>query len=198
MGSWIGGDRDGNPNVNAATLDHAIRRQATTVFGYYLRETSALRGELSLTTRLVEVTPKLKKLADNSPDQSLHHQDEPYRLALMGIFERLQQSYNVLIAQQDADSNRLPAYENCEAYLDDLNLVADSLMKNRAQALIYPRLGKLIKAVETFGFHLATIDLRQSSDVHEAVITELFVQAGAEFSYAELMKKRKSGYCSRN
>ncbi len=191
MGSWIGGDRDGNPNVNAATLDHAIRRQATTVLGYYLQETSALRGELSLTTRLVEVTPKLKKLADNSPDQSLHHQDEPYRLALMGILERLQQSYNVLIAQQEADSNCLPAYENCEAYLDDLNLVADSLMKNRAEALIYPRLGKLIKAVETFGFHLATIDLRQSSDVHEAVITELFVLAGAEFSYAELDEEEK-------
>ncbi|HEY8085461.1 MAG TPA: phosphoenolpyruvate carboxylase, partial [Methylophilaceae bacterium] len=186
MGSWIGGDRDGNPNVNAATLDHAIRRQATTVFDYYLKETNALRGELSLTTRLVEVTPKLKKLADNSPDQSLHHQDEPYRQALMGVCERLQQSYKVLITQQDADSNCLPAYENCEAYLDDLNLVADSLMKNRAEALIYPRLGKLIKAVETFGFHLATIDLRQSSDVHEAVITELFTQAGAEFSYAEL------------
>jgi phosphoenolpyruvate carboxylase len=199
MGSWIGGDRDGNPNVNAATLEQAIRRQAATAFHYYLKETNSLRGELSLTTRLVEVTPKLKKLADHSPDKSPHHQDEPYRLALMAILERLQQTYKKLISQYDKsqeisqDAGSLPAYDNCGEYLDELNLVADSLMKNRAQALIYPRLGRLIKAVEIFGFHLATIDIRQSSDIHEAVITELFVHAGAEFTYAELTEQEKVG-----
>ena len=57
MGSWIGGDRDGNPNVNADTLEQAVARQAATVFYYYLKQTNALRAELSLTTRLVEVSP---------------------------------------------------------------------------------------------------------------------------------------------
>ncbi|MCE9633045.1 MAG: phosphoenolpyruvate carboxylase [Methylophilales bacterium] len=193
MGSWIGGDRDGNPNVNAATLEQAIRQHATTVFDYYIKETNTLRSELSLTTKLVTVSPKLKKLADNSPDQSPHHQDEPYRLALMAILEKLQQCQKNLIHHQNIskDEKELSAYEHCEAYLADLNIVANSLTDNNAHALVYPRLGKLIKAVETFGFHLATIDLRQSSDVHEAVITELFTNAGVDFNYAELDESEK-------
>jgi phosphoenolpyruvate carboxylase len=191
MGSWIGGDRDGNPNVNAATLDQAVMQQAVTVFNYYLQETNALRAELSLTTRLVEVTPELQKLADNSPDQSPHRQDEPYRLALMAVLERLRQSFRVFTGK-DADGDAtLPAYDSPETFLVDLKIIADSLIANRAQALVYSRLGKLIKAVETFGFHLATVDLRQSSDVHENVITELFTKAGENFSYKALNEEEK-------
>jgi len=183
MGSWIGGDRDGNPNVNAATLEQAIARQAATVFDYYLRETDALRSELSLTTRLVDVSPKLKKLADQSPDQSPHRQDEPYRLALVAVLERLRQSCKKLTGKECARYDTdLPAYEDCEAFLADLKTIAGSLTANSGQALVYPRLGKLIKALETFGFHLASIDLRQSSDVHESVITELFIKAGEDFN----------------
>jgi len=192
MGSWIGGDRDGNPNVNAATLEQAITRQAATALDFYLRETDALRAELSLTTRLVDVSPKLKKLADQSPDQSPHRQDEPYRLALVAILERLRQSRDSLAGQEVArDETALPAYEDSEAFLADLNTIAGSLTTHAGQALVYPRLGKLIKAVETFGFHLASIDLRQSSDVHEAVIRELFIKAGEDFSYAELDEAEK-------
>jgi phosphoenolpyruvate carboxylase len=192
MGSWIGGDRDGNPNVNAATLQQAIGQQAVTVFDYYLQETIALRGELSLTTRLVEVTTKLKKLAETSPDQSPHRQDEPYRLALVAVVERLRQTIRQM-TNRDAGGDKpvLAAYAASEEFLADLEIIADSLQANRGQALIYPRLGKLIKAVETFGFHLATIDLRQSSDVHESVITELFIKAGEGFSYAELDEAAK-------
>ncbi|HQR50791.1 MAG TPA: phosphoenolpyruvate carboxylase [Methylophilaceae bacterium] len=192
MGSWIGGDRDGNPNVNAATLEQAIARQAATVLDYYLRETDALRAELSLTTRLVDVSPKLKKLADHSPDQSPHRQDEPYRLALVAVLERLRQSCKALTGKKTPrNDDALPAYEDSEAFLADLDIIADSLIDHAGQALVYPRLGKLIKAVETFGFHLASIDLRQSSDVHENVITELFIKAGEDFSYNELGEAEK-------
>jgi phosphoenolpyruvate carboxylase len=192
MGSWIGGDRDGNPNVNADTLEQAVARQAATVFYYYLKQTNALRAELSLTTRLVEVSPKLRKLADNSPDQSPHRQDEPYRLALVAVLERLRQSCKMLTGKESArDDTALPAYQDCEAFLADLNVIAGSLAANAGQALVYPRLGKLIKAVETFGFHLASIDLRQSSDVHESVITELFIKAGEDFNYTELDEAEK-------
>ncbi len=188
MGSWIGGDRDGNPFVNADTLEQAIKQQAETVFNFYIQETSTLRGELSLTTRLVEVSPKLKKLADSSPDQSPHRQDEPYRLVLMGVLDKLKETHRLLTCRP---TTGVATYEDSETFLKELRLIAESLNANRGQALVYPRLGKLIKAVETFGFHLATIDLRQSSDVHENVITELFQKAGADFNYAELDEAEK-------
>ncbi len=188
MGSWIGGDRDGNPFVNADTLEQAIKQQAETVFNFYIQETSTLRSELSLTTRLVEVSPKIRKLAENSPDQSPHRQDEPYRLVLMGVLEKLKETHRLLTCRPTTGA---ATYEDNEAFLKELNLIAESLNANRGQALVYPRLGKLIKAVETFGFHLASIDLRQSSDVHENVIAELFMKAGADFNYAELEEAEK-------
>lgn len=192
MGSWIGGDRDGNPFVNAATLEQAVTQQARTVFQYYRTETNALRGELSMTTQLVEVTPELKKLAESSPDQSPHRQDEPYRLALMAILDRLKATQLALIGDGVNDEPpELAPYTDCDEYLTDLEIIAASLEAHCGKALIYPRLGKLIKAVETFGFHLATIDLRQSSDVHEAVIAELFAKADEDFDYAELDEATK-------
>lgn len=185
MGSWIGGDRDGNPNVNANTLLQAATRQAATVLDYTLQQIRALRSELSVTTRLIEVSPKIKKLAEQSVDASPHRQDEPYRLVLATMLERLQRTRALLVeGVAEAQQNAARAYANSEELLNDLGLIADSLNANAGQALVYPRLGKLIKAVETFGFHLASIDLRQSSDVHEQVIAELFGKAGADVDYA--------------
>lgn len=197
MGTWIGGDRDGNPNVNASTLVLATEQQAKVVFEHYLRELASLKGELSPTTRLVKVTPELMALANASPDQSPHRQDEPYRLAITTIMTRLEQTLDKISKYEDAFHLHQNASSSCifylapELFLDDLNIVADSLIKNHGESLVYPRLGKLIKAVETFGFHLATIDLRQSSDVHETVITELFLNAGYNFDYAALAESEK-------
>ncbi len=197
MGSWIGGDRDGNPNVNASTLEQATQQQASTVFEHYLRELNSLKAELSPTTRLVSVTPELLTLASTSPDKSPHRQDEPYRLAVMTVLARLSENFQQLTggdASQYCDkkiSGDFVAYANAEAFLADLNIIADSLIKNNGELLVYPRLGKLIKAVETFGFHLATIDLRQSSDVHETVLKELFLSAGYSFDYTALPESEK-------
>ena len=152
---------------------------------------------MSPTTRLVSVTPELIKLASTSPDQSPHRQDEPYRLAIISTLGRLSQSFQQLTgADASLHTDKYPAgtfapYSEPEEFLTDLNIIADSLIKNHGELLVYPRLGKLIKAVETFGFHLATIDLRQSSDVHEAVLNELFLSAGYSFDYAELLESEK-------
>ncbi len=175
MGSWIGGDRDGNPFVNATTLATAIDKQAITACGYYLKELDALRRELSLSIRLVDASPELIALSEDSTDQSPHRQDECYRLALNAIYARMLATSKQITVQEDLgiDFDTKP-YAQAEDLLHDLNIIADSLQQNHGQALIYPRLGKLIKAVDSFGFHLATIDIRQSSDVHEAVIKELF------------------------
>ncbi|MRT33337.1 phosphoenolpyruvate carboxylase, partial [Xylella fastidiosa subsp. multiplex] len=78
MGSWIGGDRDGNPNVDAGTLERALLRQATMLFEHYLQEVHALGAELSITTLLIAADPALQALADRSGDDSPHRSDEPY------------------------------------------------------------------------------------------------------------------------
>jgi phosphoenolpyruvate carboxylase len=197
MGSWIGGDRDGNPNVNAATLESATIQQSTVAFEHYLREISSLRKELTPTTRLVNVSQELLDLASTSQDHSPHRQDEPYRLAIMAVMARLSLSFQSLIggdASLHIENNlaeNLKPYVNADEFLADLNIIANSLIKNHGELLVYPRLGKLIKAVETFGFHLATIDLRQSSDVHEAVLKELFLKAGFSFDYSQLNETEK-------
>ena len=89
MGSWIGGDRDGNPNVNAETLELALREQCETALRYYLTEVHELGAELSISCTLVGCTPELTALADRSGDTSPHRQDEHYRRALIGIYARL-------------------------------------------------------------------------------------------------------------
>jgi len=97
-----------------------------------------------------------------------------------------------LAIQEDATDNKVIAYEKAESLLADLNVITCSLMQNKGQVLIYSRLGELIKAIETFCFHLATVDIRQSSDVHEAVFEELLMKAGFDFNYSELDEQEKN------
>jgi phosphoenolpyruvate carboxylase len=196
MGSWIGGDRDGNPFVDGTTLREAVRLQAVTVFRFYLDELAELKRELGVSTRLIGVAEAVMALAKASRDQSAHRMDEPYRLALNGVHDRLLVTAESLLAGAGwtiaKEVDALP-YDSPEALLQPLQAIADSLRKHHGEALIYPRLGKLMKAVESFGFHLATVDIRQSSDVHEAVISELLQKAGYEFDYAEFNEDEKIG-----
>ncbi len=193
MGSWIGGDRDGNPFVNGATLTQAVSMQSTTAFMFYLKELDALRRELSISTRLIGVNAEVLEMAKLSLDQSPHRMDEPYRLALNGIYDRLVATAKQLLPQIELReaSNDAKTYASADELLASLNVLVDSLKEYGGDGLIYPRIGKLVKAIETFGFHLATIDVRQSSDVHEAVIKELFHKAGYDFNYDELTEEEK-------
>ncbi len=189
MGNWIGGDRDGNPYVDSKTLDQAITKQCATVIEYYLVETDKLARELSLTTRLVNISDELEQLADASSDNTPQRQDEPYRRAMLTIHHRLKQNQRRLMGKSTEEIDT--SYETSADYLKDLKTVAASLESNRAMAVVSPRLGKLMKAIETFGFHLATIDLRQSSDTHEAVIRELLIKSGAGYDYSALNEREK-------
>ena len=193
MGSWIGGDRDGNPNVNADTMKHALVRQSTAIFDFYLDEVHALGAELSISTLLVGVSPELQALADASPDQSDHRSDEPYRRALIGLYARLAATARTLGAAHVLRQEVGPAapYETPEAFTRDLQVLADSLKTHHGAALVNPRLAVLRRASEIFGFHLATLDMRQSSNVHERVLAELFSRAGAEKNYGTLGEEEK-------
>lgn len=193
MGSWIGGDRDGNPNVNADTMRHAVMRHATTILDWYLDEVHALGAELSTSTLMVDITPAMQSLAERSTDQSPHREDEPYRRALIGIYARLAASARELGATNilRKEVGHAAPYLDANAFAADLEIVAESLAANHGAMLILPRLAGLMRAARIFGFHLASLDMRQTSDVHERVLAELFEKAGVEADYAALSEDGK-------
>ncbi len=188
MGHWIGGDRDGNPFVSADTLRMAMARQSETALRHYLVQVHELGAELSNSATLCRVTPELQALAERSSDQNPHRLDEPYRRALIGVYARLAATLEQLtgtqalrhaVAAQDA-------YPSAQHFLADLQIIDVSLASHHAQALTGVRLKPLQRAVQVFGFHLATLDLRQSSDKHEVVVAELLRVARIETDYAGL------------
>src|SRR5450830_279736 len=195
MGQWIGGDRDGNPNVNAQTLVHALSRQGDVALRHYLTEVHLLGEELSLSAMLVNCLAPMQALAERSPDSNEHRKDEPYRRALIGVYARLAAVLKNLTGGEAARHAVAPqnAYKTAEDFLADLRTIEASLLAHHGAALVAQRLHPLIRAVEVFGFHLATVDLRQSSDQHEAVMAELLTVARLESAYPQLdeMAKRR-------
>ena len=189
IGQWIGGDRDGNPNVTADTLELALRRQSEVALRHYLNEIHQLGAELSMSSLLVKVSPAMQVLALASPDDSSHRQDEPYRRALTGVYARLAATLTVLSGGREAMRHAvgvMTPYADAEELLADLRTIDTSLARHHGQALALQRLRPLIRAVQVFGFHLATVDLRQSSDKHEAVLAELLRVAAVESDYSAL------------
>ncbi len=193
MGQWIGGDRDGNPNVSADTLAQALRRQSEVALRHYLTEVHLLGGELSLSALLVPVTPEMEQLALSSPDTNEHRLDEPYRRALTGIYARLAATLRALTGGEAARHAVVPQnpYADAREFLAQLRTIDASLQAHHGGALAMERLHPLVRAVEVFGFHLATVDLRQSSDQHERVVAELLAVARIEPDYAALDETAK-------
>jgi len=193
MGQWIGGDRDGNPNVTAQTLEHALTRQSEVALRHYLTEVHFLGSELSLSAMLVPFGPEMQALAAQSPDTDEHRQDEPYRRALTGMYARLAATLKALTGGDAARHAVAPQnpYASAAEFLADLRVIEVSLRSHHAEALAAQRLHPLIRAVEVFGFHLATVDLRQSSDKHEEVVAELLATARVEKHYSQLDEHAK-------
>ncbi len=185
IGSWIGGDRDGNPFVNRDVLVYGIKQQSRLVFEYYLEQVHALGAELPLSLHLVSVSPQLKELAETSSDRSEQRLDEPYRRVLILIYARLAATAQKLNGQE---ALRHPAaqakpYANATEFVTDLEIVSASLDANRSSELARGRLRDTIHAARAFRFHLAPLDLRQNSDVHERIVAELFASAGVGSDY---------------
>lgn len=193
MGQWIGGDRDGNPFVTSQTLQLALTRQSDVILRHYLREVHALGGELSMSGHLVKISADMQALAVRSPDQNPHRQDEPYRRALTGIYARLAATLENLSGGQAARHALAPEhpYLSAEDFLKDLRVIDGSLRSHHGGAMADQRLRQLLIAVRTFGFHLATVDLRQSSDQHELTVGELLRAARICSDYASLNEETK-------
>jgi phosphoenolpyruvate carboxylase len=187
IGTWIGGDRDGNPNVGAATLELALAQQARLALGHYLAEVHELGRELPVSTRIRAAPPEIEAAADASGDDSPYRSDEPYRRIVSGVYARLAATAKALCGLEavPAPSVQRPAYAGPEALDADLALIERGLEAQGAGRLAAGRLRALRRKVDVFGFHLARIDLRQSSGEHEAVVAELLARAGVAQDYAK-------------
>lgn len=189
VGNWIGGDRDGNPFVQAPQLRSALGRGCEAALVHYMDAIHALGAELSVSTELAHVPEAVLRLAEASGDTSPSRQDEPYRRALSGIYARLAATHEALVGHAPPRPSALrgKAYAAPGDLRRDLVTVAQGLASEGDGALATGgALGRLIRAVETFGFHLATLDMRQNSAVHERVVAELLSQAGVEADYLAL------------
>ncbi|HWS13842.1 MAG TPA: phosphoenolpyruvate carboxylase, partial [Rhodocyclaceae bacterium] len=194
LGSWIGGDRDGNPYVTAQVLRQTLRMQSARVLDFYLEEVHQLGGELPLAEGLVTVSEALAELADRSPDRSPHRQDEPYRRALSGIYARLAataRSLDQFEALRHAVGDA-PPYETSGEFAADLDTLHNSLAANGSLTLARGRLRGLRRAADAFGFHLAPLDLRQNSDVHERVVAELLAAARPALDYRAMTEPQRT------
>ncbi|WP_084583634.1 phosphoenolpyruvate carboxylase [Sphingomonas azotifigens] len=186
-GSWIGGDRDGNPFVTAESMRFALARAAETVLDHYLESVHLLGAELSISTEHTQVPEAVLALAEASGDTGKSRTDEPYRRALTGIYARLSATHRELVGKQPARPSPIAAqpYGHPAEFREDLVAIARGLADGGPLAT-GGALGRLIRAVETFGFHLATLDMRQNSAIHERVVAELLKSAGVCDDYAAL------------
>ena len=187
MGSWIGGDRDGNPFVTADVMRGTLRLQSSRVMNFYLEQLHELGAELSLAAHLADVSEELRALAGRSPDSSPHRSGEPYRLAVSGIYARL----TATAAKLEVETTRRPVgegapYARVKEFKADLDVLDRSLIANNSSVIARGRLRQLRRAVDCFGFHLARLDIRQNSAVHERTVAELFDAAIPGMSYLAL------------
>jgi len=185
-GSWIGGDRDGNPNVTADVVRLATGRASYTALEHYFAEITALEQELSMSARLVKVSDELEALAAKCHE--LARADEPYRRALRVIHGRLTATAaEILDSQPEHELDLgLERYLTPAELLADLDVVDRSLRSYGSGVLADDRLARLREAVHVFGFHLSGLDMRQNSDVHEEVVAELLAWAGVHPDYRSL------------
>ena len=185
-GSWIGGDRDGNPNVTADVVRLATGRASYTALEHYFAEITALEEELSMSARLVKVSDELEALAGTCHEPA--RADEPYRRALRVIHGRLTSTAaEILDSQPEHELDLgLERYRAPAELLADLDVIDGSLRSNGSGVLADDRLSRLRETVHVFGFHLSGLDLRQNSDVHEEVVSELLAWAGVHPDYRSL------------
>ncbi|MGI9233547.1 MAG: phosphoenolpyruvate carboxylase, partial [Woeseiaceae bacterium] len=168
--SWVGGDMDGNPNVNAKTIRATLARQRSLVLDLYYKECAGIAAKLSQSvdraTFSEALLEKIEEYRGIFP-KAYHavparHRDMPYRVFLRLVQQRLQSTY---------DDDIFP-YEKVSQLVADIELIAVSLSCNKGKNAGLFAVQRLLRRINTFGFHLVTLDVRQDSDVHRRVIGE--------------------------
>ncbi|KAA0918209.1 phosphoenolpyruvate carboxylase [Dietzia sp. ANT_WB102] len=193
-GSWIGGDRDGNPYVTGDVVRFATEQAAGLLHRHYAEQLRLLERELSLSQRIVAVPSGLRDLADSLEEAdgelATAREDVPFRRAVRVIRRRL--AARLRSSSSPGEPSPAIGRDDDEAYsspgemLADLDVVDAALEACSGDLLRRPRLRDLRWAVRTFGFHLQALDMRQNSESHEEVLTELFALAGVSEDYSAL------------
>jgi phosphoenolpyruvate carboxylase len=176
IGSWIGGDRDGNPFVTHQIMLHAAERHSALILDYYITEVEKIGQTMSLTEQLIKVTSELEGLASTAPGLPASRIDEPYRRVFLGIHARLIATSRYLsphIGRQYPENTAEPYADSAE-FAHDLDIVVRSLKQHKSAKLAQGAIRDLRRAADVFGFHLASLDMRQHSKIHEQVVTELY------------------------
>jgi phosphoenolpyruvate carboxylase len=194
--SWIGSDRDGNPNVTADVTRWTFARQRQDTIEHYLEELDQLRDDLSLSRRQVTASEALLNSIETDAqevvlaDESLHqYRHEPYRLKLCYVEARLERLLDQI---NETHVEEMAADYTADDLLADLDLIAESLNQHGFEdAGRSGRLHRMRSLVKTFGFHLAALDVRQHSGVHEETVAALLDAAGVEPDYAALSEEEK-------
>ena len=191
IGSWIGGDRDGNPFVTDEAMMRAIERQSWLALDFYLEEVNRIGRSMSLTERIVNVSDEVKELAASAPDIP-NRSDEPYRRIFLSFAARLVETCRKLghqVISADSVTSSKP-YEHSVEFLHDLDAIINSLKQHKSSWVARGALRNLRRAVDVFGFHLAPLDMRQHSKIHEQVVAELF-QHKTQREYAQLNEEQR-------
>ncbi len=170
FGSWVGGDMDGNPNVNAKTIRETLARQRSLILDLYFKECASIGAKLSQSDERASfgqgMLDKIEEYRGVFPNAyhavPARHRDMPYRVFLRLVQQRLQSTY---------DDDVFP-YEKVEQLIGDIQLVADSLAENKGEQAGLFSIRRLLRRINTFGFHMVTLDVRQDSEVHRNVIGE--------------------------
>ncbi|WP_347550095.1 phosphoenolpyruvate carboxylase [Pseudalkalibacillus hwajinpoensis] len=184
FGSWIGGDRDGNPFVTPDVTWQTLQRQRDVVLSKYKDSVKELMRKLSQSTNRIPICGEL--IASIETDQALLPEvkewgvpHESYRVKLAYVLEKLN--------RVNSDNG----YNDVESFIDDLKLIGNSLRQHYPEGYHFSDLNKLIRQASLFGFHLATLDIRNHSGEHEEAITEIFERVNVASNYSSLSEDEK-------
>jgi phosphoenolpyruvate carboxylase len=200
LGTWIGGDRDGNPFVTPAITRSALLEQSAAVIRLYMHAIEAMYGHLS-TAITRGISRDLEALLAGDETRSPRdvafarerYPGEPYRRRMYVVYRRLARTLDAV--RRAADTGGTTAelfpidsdlYRSSEELLAELETVSSSLRENGGARLAGGRLGRLVRQVRTFGFHLATMDIRQHAARHREALDEIFRGRGVHDGYAGL------------
>ncbi len=200
FGSWIGGDRDGNPNVTPDLTRWALKSQKDLILSLYIQSVYELIGSLSQSTTKIQVSSELLASieidAANMPDTGQKVIDrnpyEPYRQKLSFMKMRLEKTRdanNAELPSQAAQSERL--YLSPSGFLDDLYIIHRSLKENKGSKTADIEIDALIKRAEVFGFHLVRLDIREDSSKHTGAICEIFGKLGIYLDFSNMPEEEK-------
>ena len=201
FGSWIGGDRDGNPNVTPDTTVFALRLQARSVLLEYLTRIGKLTRVLTLSSSLCRPTAALTELlenyeylvADALDGDCERFTNEPYRRALFLVRYRLERNLITVknLLGEDIHESIEHAYENENELLRDLSVIRESLISHGDSKIANGALNDLIRLIETCGFFLMNLDIRQESTRHSMAIAEILQQAYGNNGYDNMDEQQR-------